>query len=417
MKELTIEQKAKAYDVATERLRNAFYDDNNRMCEEYRKAVIKVIEPIFPELRESEDERIRKEIVELVMQPTWKTEAEFHRRKELIAWLEKQGEKEKFIEKELGYIRGYREEALRRLQELEKQAEQNPMNKNKHKFHEGDWIVFNNHHDSIYQVEKIENYEYTLRHFLGGSIRLSFSHEDMIRTWTLKDARDGDVLAEDSCIFIIKKLNHDSIAEIYCCLFDDGDFETNSSLMFAETSTYPAAKEQRDLLFQKMHEAGYEWDADRKELRKIENEIEIPFGAKDSELQEVTYYIPQGFHAEIDDNKVVIKKGEKPTAWSEEDERTLQGIWDEILANKHNAEEYEWETYDKFLTWLKSLRPQPKQGWSEEDEDMFNGVIETEQYMLDVVYGRKIFAVGNEDLKEECTKELAWLKSLKDRIK
>jgi hypothetical protein len=37
--------------------------------------------------------------------------------------------------------------------------------------------------------------------------------------------------------------------------------------------------------------------------------------------------------------------------------------------------------------------------------------------MLDVVYGRKIFAVGNEDLKEECTKELAWLKSLRDRIK
>ena len=43
--------------------------------------------------------------------------------------------------------------------------------------------------------------------------------------------------------------------------------------------------------------------------------------------------------------------------WSEEDEQILQGIWDEILANKHDAKECEWKTYDKFLDWLKSLRP------------------------------------------------------------
>ena len=29
----------------------------------------------------------------------------------------------------------------------------------------------------------------------------------------------------------------------------------------------PATKEQRDLLFQKMKEAGYEWDAEKKELK------------------------------------------------------------------------------------------------------------------------------------------------------
>ena len=46
---------------------------------------------------------------------------------------------------------------------------------------------------------------------------------------------------------------------------------------------------------------------------------------------------------------------QKP-AWSEEDENILQGIWDEILANKHNAKEYEWKTYDKFLAWLESLK-------------------------------------------------------------
>ena len=38
--------------------------------------------------------------------------------------------------------------------------------------------------------------------------------------------------------------------------------------------------------------------------------IEIPFGAKDSELQEVTFHIPNGYHAEINGNAVVIKKSE-----------------------------------------------------------------------------------------------------------
>ena len=48
-------------------------------------------------------------------------------------------------------------------------------------------------------------------------------------------------------------------------------------------------------------------------------EKEIPFGASDSELMEATYFIPQGYHAVIDGNKVIIKKGEEPVSnYSEE---------------------------------------------------------------------------------------------------
>ena len=43
---------------------------------------------------------------------------------------------------------------------------------------------------------------------------------------------------------------------------------------------------------------------------KQQQAIEIPFGAKDSELQEATYHIPDGYHVEINGNAVVIKKGE-----------------------------------------------------------------------------------------------------------
>lgn len=89
MEELSIEQKAKAYDEALKVLHK--YDGTNIMFSQGLK------EEMFPELRESEDERIKKEITELVMLPTWKTEKEFHRRKELVAWLEKQGEKKKDV--------------------------------------------------------------------------------------------------------------------------------------------------------------------------------------------------------------------------------------------------------------------------------------------------------------------------------
>ena len=43
-------------------------------------------------------------------------------------------------------------------------------------------------------------------------------------------------------------------------------------------------------------------------IRKPILDVEIPFSSRDSELEEDTYYIPKGYHAEIEDNKVVIKK-------------------------------------------------------------------------------------------------------------
>ena len=91
------------------------------------------------------------------------------------------------------------------------------------------------------------------------------------------------------------------------------------------------------------------------EKERFENEIEIPYGAKDSELQEATYYIPKGFHAEIDDDKVVIKKGENPTAWSEEDENIKEWIMSDI--NKLLAlNRKSFVIADKEIIWIKSLK-------------------------------------------------------------
>ena len=50
--------------------------------------------------------------------------------------------------------------------------------------------------------------------------------------------------------------------------------------------------------------------------------------------------------------------------WSEEDEKNFQGIIDEIQANKSSAPSYDIEVYDRYLSWLKSLRPQKQCGYN-----------------------------------------------------
>jgi len=57
----------------------------------------------------------------------------------------------------------------------------------------------------------------------------------------------------------------------------------------------------------------------------------IPFGASDSELMEATYFIPQGYHAVIDGNKMIIKKGEEPVSNDLEEacDEYYDETWDE----------------------------------------------------------------------------------------
>ena len=101
----------------------------------------------------------------------------------------------------------------------------------------------------------------------------------------------------------------------------------------------------------------------------------------------------------------------------------LRDIFTEEEFQCFEAWSYAWlekkgEQKQELLTKEKALKNSPfveqkPAGWSEEDEYCLDGAIETEMYMLDVVNGIKKFDVGNESIKEECTRELNWLKSLK----
>ena len=226
---MTEKDKAKAYDEAIERAKKSY---GNKIAEE-----------IFPELKEDDAERIRKNCIHFLELQKQHHAATFEI-EECIAWLEKQGKN----------------------------------STDKPRFSIGDWVVFTKY-KSIYQVEKKENYEYTLRYILGGSLCLPFSNEELIREWTIQDAKDGDVLLfyneykgnKFVQIGIIEKYigkygGCSNTFKIYVGENWDNNLQIGNYMGCSDI--HPATKEQRDILMKAMNDVGYEWDTEKKELKR-----------------------------------------------------------------------------------------------------------------------------------------------------
>jgi hypothetical protein len=86
MKELSIEEKARAYDEVTKKV-NDYYEGKTKIYSD----VDKTLNYLFPELKESEDDRIKKELIEYFK---WNTEQILDNfdNKDVLAWLEKHSE-------------------------------------------------------------------------------------------------------------------------------------------------------------------------------------------------------------------------------------------------------------------------------------------------------------------------------------
>ena len=326
------------------------------------------LETMFPELAESEDERIRKELLESFkyQQRESRTDKEWLngiKLSEVVAWLEKQAEKKSADDiqkptdikihqgdKNNPYDMSFEEAQnyitkrdfdiclndcaiyvddryiTQTIANVLRWADDNPKqrdNKIEPKFKVGDYIRHNKANiickvisvnSSSYYVENVET---------GGRIKL-FNAEQNFHLWTIQDAKDGDVLAfkDNSYILLVKEV-HNTIygmrVSCYCHVLM-GKFET-AEYQIRVDGLYPATKEQRDLLFQEICKAGYEWDEKKKELKKIEwndivrdaifdEDIDIPFGACDSDLYYQEINIPDGFQATIEDRKIILKKEE-----------------------------------------------------------------------------------------------------------
>lgn len=89
MKELSIEEKAQKYNEALERAKGVI--EQNPLMEYLKKG----IEYIFPELKESEDERIRKALIRFHKSTI---DVDGIKGEDILAWLEKQGEQKPAFE-------------------------------------------------------------------------------------------------------------------------------------------------------------------------------------------------------------------------------------------------------------------------------------------------------------------------------
>lgn len=146
-----------------------------------------------------------------------------------------------------------------------------------HEFKVGDWVVRKDG-ETFYGGNYAEQITLIEVDGEGRCIWLSSTswvRDDAIRSWTIEDAKDGDVLAAAECYVIFKEIDWLSI-KCYCTYHYMG---VNPSFYIDtlqnKTAFEPANKEQCDLLFKKMEEAGYQWDADKKQLRKIKPHYDI----------------------------------------------------------------------------------------------------------------------------------------------
>ena len=189
---------------------------------------------VFPELAESEDKRIRKEIIDFV-----KSRGGF--KGNWIAW-------------------------------LEKQEEQKLADKVEPKFKVGDW---NTNGHLTCKVLGVTGKSYELHLYNDDYCHFETdiqSVDKYYHLWTIQDAKDGDVLVdEDNNIGIYVEEKDD--VYWHSCIYlgcDNYLHGINIGAYHKHKNTKLATKEQRDMLFQKMEEEGYEWDSKKKEVKKIE---------------------------------------------------------------------------------------------------------------------------------------------------
>lgn len=257
---------------------------------------------------------------------------------------------------------------------FEKQGEQKPTDKDKPKFKVGDWVVSS--YGKVNQVIAVDldGDGFTLDDYTY----FSGSWKDNYHLWTIQDAKGGDVLVSKFKQPFIYNGNYDEHnVGAYCGIVCDGSrfIETYNVCQWTDNKKIkPATKEQCDALMKAIDDAGFTFDFEKKELKKIK----------------------------------------KNPAWSEEDDNMLNRL---IL-------HFDWTGNYRFTksdcdaaqNWLISLKERvgcevnctTTKEWSEEDERMRQYVVNDLRFIKQLVNDRN-YAVSVEMVE----KEIDWLKSLR----
>ena len=274
-----------------------------------------------------------------------------------VQWFEKQGEQKSSDEilkiRQEVYQSGYNDGYKHGCEDTKNQDEQKsqrmisaeakeamydkPSDKVEPKFKVGDWVVYyrNDSSREVLQVYDIRDGRY----YFTDNVHFSWSVkecDEKSHLWTIQDAKDGDVLAcgdKISCPFIFHNLTEKLNPRAYCgvnTLFHFQYNNENCGHWCYSNEVRPATKEECDLLFSKMKEAGYEWNEEKKELKK--------FHIIDEGKDEMDYCFTK------------MMNGEKvSSAWGEEDEEIMSGLLSFLLINTSD----QWAKYGKWILSLK----------------------------------------------------------------
>ena len=323
----TIEEKAKAYDRALEKI-HQFIDGYSR-----REISKEELEDIFSELAESEDERIKHEIKVVLANTDLSQFALEYTFADMLAWLEKQAEK--------NYVTTEEDEKVKKaIKQMYSFLPNEPT-------YIGDVQV----KDIFAWLEKQGKQDARYKYL-----------EELLEADTIYQMAVNDAMVEEAKTKAIEAISNMDIWDLL-------DPKKQGEQKANYTTTVETGDRSINALVTR----------------------DIPFGAKDSELQEVFYHIPEGFHAEIDGNKVVIKKGEqKPIDYNEE-----------LKKCRENPLYF----FDKYV----KIKPKEQNlAWNEEDEEMCQETIDW--------FEKKCFPYALES-ENPARKSIKWLKSLKQRIK
>ena len=209
-------------------------------------------------------------------------------------------------------------------------VEQKPVDEVEPKFKVGDWVVRGNITAQILDVQE----QYYVGIDTNGNDFTSsrFLSDDKIHLWSIKDVKNGDILVdEDNNIGIYQGKVDDVDWHSYIYLGCDNYLRGSGYHIIKNTK--PATKEQRDQLEKAIADADFTFDFEKKELKKVEHN----------------------------------------SVWSEEDEKLMRFVIGSLNANISDL------NFKNIRIWLESLKdrvqPQPKQEWSEEDEQMMNSFL------------------------------------------
>ena len=161
----------KLYKEALERARKLY---NEAKANEYTSDM-EDYEAIFPELKESEDERIRKSLITFFQRFLYEYfDGLSSSTTEVIAWLEKQGEQKPFDYENFN------------IQQKDFAPKEEP------KFKVGDWIT-----NSI-EIVQVTGYDIDYGYQVDYKGNLQHRDTDIVEKeyhlWTIQDAKEGDVL-------------------------------------------------------------------------------------------------------------------------------------------------------------------------------------------------------------------------------